>query len=343
MENFTSINTVSTKMGVIMKISFLFKHALIGSILFSLSCTPQGQQFVKDMGYIAAGTAVQEAIKKELGAYEKHNVNVNVNQGSESGTQRHVEPVSYKGEILVRHFKSHKSKNYGGISASLMKAMRSRAKSISFYGLCWYDSVHFDEDYVKYIWHSGDITRYFYDQAYLARIIKKDKDQNMRGDHYIVLVENNKGEDLDIKVFQSEQDAEEFLKILQFLVERSESTHNAETILGFGSMCFNSHKVALEMLRKTIDEAQDRKNSNIEDRYLSYYESDGSKNIVYYRQLKAMSTSSFYDEKTKQTRFVLMYKHGNENDGQPIYNGVVFDQKEHALIVQSALEYLRDI
>ena len=42
------------------------------------------------MGYIAAGTAVQEGIKKEMGAYEKHNVDVNGNQGSESGTERYV-------------------------------------------------------------------------------------------------------------------------------------------------------------------------------------------------------------------------------------------------------------
>ena len=43
-----------------------------------------------------------------------------------------------------------------------------------------------------------------------------------------------------------------------------------------------------------------------------------------------------------QTKLVLLYKYGKENERNPIFHGIAFDEKENAFIFQSALEYLRD-
>ena len=66
-------------------------------LLAMIGCvTPQGRQFSNQMGYTAVGTFIQEGIKKEMGAYERDRVEVNVNQGAtyNSEERRILEQVS---------------------------------------------------------------------------------------------------------------------------------------------------------------------------------------------------------------------------------------------------------
>ena len=58
----------------------------LGLLAMVSGCTASGRQFSRDMSYTAVGTFIQEGIKKEMGAYERDRVEVNVNQGmSEEG------------------------------------------------------------------------------------------------------------------------------------------------------------------------------------------------------------------------------------------------------------------